>query len=123
MSVSVPRREFVMVAAEPRSPTTAEEVVARLSPELKGDVFVALLRELIRLNGNSCRIPVSTPDGEFVGSFVPAAAEKERYERFLAELSPAARDALTRPLPDTFDPDDCLSDADLDALRSAARSQ
>ncbi len=106
-----------------RLPTTADGMVAGLSPELKGDVFVTLLRELLRLNGNSGRIPVTTPEGEFLGSFVPAAAEKERYERFVAELSPASRDAMTRPLPDSFDPDDCLSDADLDAIRSAARSQ
>jgi len=112
-----------MVATERQSPTTADEICATLSPELKGDVFVALVRELVRLNGNSGRIPVTTPAGEFLGSFVPAAAEKERYERFLTELSPAAREAMTRPLPDTFDPDDCLSDADLDAIRSAARSQ
>jgi hypothetical protein len=112
-----------MIATDLHLPTTADEICDVLSPELKGDVFVALLRELIRLNGNSGRIPVSTPEGEFLGSFVPAAAEKERYARFLADLSPAARDAMTRPLPDTFDPDDCLTDAELDAIRSAARSR
>ena len=102
---------------------SADELVASLPPEMKSDVFCALFRELIRHNANAGRIPVITADREFLGSVVPAAAERERYDTFVAGLSTDTRERMTRPLPPDFDPDDVLSDEELAALRTGVRPQ
>ena len=95
-----------------RSPV---EFVRTMSPEDKEDVFVALLRELIVMNGGKGLIPVQASDGKSLGYYVPPEAARVRWEHFLAEMPPNVRETMTKPLHD-LDLDDCLTDVELAAL-------
>lgn len=107
--------------AEPPAMPSANGVspvdyVGSLSPEVKQEVLIALLRELIEINGGNGLIPFNLPNGESLGHYVPPAAAMAQYEAMLNEMPPAIREAMTRPLPDDFDPDDCLTDEELEVL-------
>lgn len=57
------------------------EYVRSLSPEDKGRVLIALLRELIELNnGGKCLIPIQAPNGESLGYYTPPAAARAAAE-------------------------------------------
>jgi hypothetical protein len=99
------------------------EFVKSLPPEAKQAVFLALLREVLALSGGTGLIPVTDEDGRPLGYYVPPEAAKARAEALLAEMPPEVREAMTRPLPPDFDPDDCLSDEELEVIRREACSE
>jgi hypothetical protein len=90
------------------------DYIRALAPEEKEAVFIALLQELIEVNGGGHGlIPFQTPDGTSLGYYVPPEASRQRYEQFLAELPPEIRDRVPRGLPADFDPDDTIPIEDL----------
>lgn len=101
-----------MTATEP----PAADLLRTLSPEAKDELLVALLRELIALRGEQGQISFDLPDGEYLGYFVPPAAAKARADDFLAQMSPKVREAMTRPLPPGFDPDDSYTAEEADEI-------
>lgn len=107
-----------MTATEP----TVAALLHTLSPQAKDELLVALLRELVALRGEQGQISFDLPDGEYLGYFVPPAAAKERADEFLAQMPPKVREAMTRPLPPNFDPDNSYTAEELDEL-SRQRSQ
>lgn len=96
---------------------SADELLRTMPPETKTEVLTGLLRELIRIHGGHGLIPFTTDEGEFLGYYVPPEAAKAQTEAFLAEMPPAVREQMTKPLPPDFDPDDCLTDEELEAIR------
>jgi hypothetical protein len=76
-----------MPAATPPA-VSPVEFVRSLSPEDREDVFVLLLRELIRESGGSGVIPVVASDGEDLGYHVPPQAADRLAEQELPKLSP-----------------------------------
>jgi hypothetical protein len=71
------------------SATSAVEYVRALSDEEKGYVFIALLRELIEVNGGGkCLIPIDTPEGESLGYYVPPKAAAARFEMYGPKFTP-----------------------------------
>ena len=58
-----------------------------LSLEDKEELFVELLREVIAYHGGKGLIPVETPDGEWLGYFVPPEAAAARAEAALPKLT------------------------------------
>lgn len=101
-----------MTATEP----TAADLLRTLSPEVKEELLIGLLRELMQIQGAFGEIPLHTEAGEFIGCFMPPAAVHARNEQLLAQMPPNVREAMTRPLPPDFDPDDCLTDEEVDAI-------
>lgn len=93
-----------MNTSVPRSPMngphlTPVEYVRQLRDEEKGEVLVALLRELIELHhGGKSLIPIHTPAGESLGYFVPPAAAREAAAAALPDLSPEREAELKRRL-------------------------
>lgn len=81
------------------TPRSAAEYVRSLSDEEKGDVLIALLRELIAVNGGGKGlIPINTPEGESLGYYVPPLAADAEAEAALPKLSPERRAELDRRL-------------------------
>ncbi len=103
--------------APPQSPV---EFVQSLPPAVRSEVLLSLLQELIALSGGEGLISITTPEGKPFGHYVPPAVEKARSEAALAEMPPEVRARMTAPLPDDFDPDDCLSEAEVTAIMRAA---
>lgn len=76
---------------------SALDYVRALSDEEKGQVLIALLRELIEVNGGGKGlIPISTPQGESLGYYVPPLAAKARFEMYGPKLSPEREAELAR---------------------------
>jgi hypothetical protein len=88
-------------------PLSAVDYVRSLSPEDKEEILVVLLKELIEINGGEGLITFNRP-GESLGYYVPPKAAQERYEKMMAELPPEVRQALEKPLPPDFDPEDSI---------------
>jgi len=81
------------------TPTSAAEYVRSLSDDEKGHVLIALLRELIDVNGGGKGlIPISTQEGESLGYYVPPLAADAEAEAVLPKLSPERRAELDRRL-------------------------
>jgi hypothetical protein len=81
------------------SVTSAVDYVRSLSDEDKGHVLIALLRELIAINGGGKGlIPISTQEGESLGYYVPPLAADAQAEAVLPKLSPERRAELDRRL-------------------------
>lgn len=97
------------------------EYFRRLPPEDKQLVLVELLREAIAWNGEAGLLAIDGPDGRPFGYFAPPAVAAQQWERLTSEMPAGVRELLTRPLPAGSDADDCLSDAELDALREGVR--
>ncbi|MBY0513111.1 MAG: hypothetical protein K2P78_04270 [Gemmataceae bacterium] len=86
-------------AAEPKS--SPAEYVRALPPEDKQAVFLALLRELIEINGGGTGlISIDDEDGRPLGYYVPPDAAAAAAAKAWAEIPPAARDHLGRPVRD-----------------------
>src|SRR5262249_15323593 len=80
-------------------PASPVEYVRGLSPEEKGEVFIAILRELIEVNGGGKGlIPVETPDGESLGYYVPPLAAEALAEKYLPKLTPEGEAELDRQM-------------------------
>src|SRR5437763_328859 len=77
-------------------PPSPVEYVGRLPDEEKGHVLVALLRELIAINGGKGLIPIHTPEGESLGYYVPPLAADAEAEAVVPKLSPERRAELDR---------------------------
>lgn len=104
-------------AAAPVSPV---EYVRALPPEDKEDVLIALLRDLIAFRGGKGLIPVESPEGEWLGYYVPPAAAKALSDQMWAEMPPAVREAFGRPVKNL---DNCISAEEmLDLLNPGAGS-
>jgi hypothetical protein len=101
---------------------TAADLLRTLSPEVKEELLSGLLRELMQMQGALGEIPLHTETGEFIGCFMPPAAVHARNEELLAQMPPKVREAMTRPLPPDFDPDDSYTAEELDDL-SRQRNQ
>ena len=105
------------LAAHEKKLLSPVEHVKGLPAEDKEDILIALVREMIEINGGDGLIPIETLDGESLGYYVPPAAAKARYERLIADIPAIVREQLIKPLPLNFDPDDVLSDKELLELR------
>lgn len=101
-----------MTATDP----TAADLLRTLSPEAKEELLIGLLRELIELQGGHRQISFDLPGGEYLGYFVPPELARVQAEASLAEMPPKVREAMTRPLPPDFDPDDSYTAEELDEL-------
>ncbi len=107
-----------MTATEP----TTADLLSTLSPEAKDELLVALLRELMQIQGDQGQLSLVTEQGEFIGTFLPPAVVKAQSDAALTEMPPNVREAMTRPLPPDFDPDNSYTAEDLDEL-SRQRTQ
>ncbi len=106
-----------MIASAQKSLEAPEVLVAKLSREAKGTVLALLLKELTDLHGGRSLIPIVDGDGEPLGHYVPPDAEKLLLEAALSEMPESVREKMSRPLPDDFDADDCLSQEELASIR------
>ena len=81
---------------------SAAEYVRTLSDDDKGHVLIALLRELIEVNGGGKGlIPIDTPEGESLGYYVPPKAAAARFEAYGPKFTPEERAELERQKIDT----------------------
>jgi len=81
------------------TPVSPVDYVKSLSPEDKHAVFVALLRELIEINGGGkCLIPVETPEGESLGYHVPPKAAAVQADAVLPKWTPEQDAEIARRL-------------------------
>jgi hypothetical protein len=94
----------------PDAPITgkqADEFVSELSDEQKDALFGSLVREAVRVNGDTAVIPVGDATGQPLGFFVPPGAAVACFKVVPPVLTPereaAIRAALANP-GDTFDP-------------------
>ena len=55
------------------------EFVARLDPDQKHDLFLALLRDALVVNGDTGLLPIDDEAGEMFGYYVPPKAAEEIY--------------------------------------------
>lgn len=104
---------------------SAAEYVRALSDEEKGHVLIALLRELIEINGGGKGlIPIDTPEGESLGYFVPPLAARARFEKYGPKLTPERERELARRL-DALDSAVGVQDviAELNARAVAAQTR
>lgn len=105
------------------TPPVADDIafVLGLPADRQSAVFAALVR---RMTGGqpSAAIPVTDPDGQRFGTFLPDA-EVARHRAFLDGLPPHLREKLTRPWPSDFDPDDSFTLEELAAMRAKGRAQ
>jgi hypothetical protein len=81
------------------SPVSAVDYVRALSDEEKGRVLIALLQELIAINGGGKGlISIDTPEGESLGYYVPPLAAQARAEAYLPKFTPEEEAELARRL-------------------------
>lgn len=81
------------------APLSAVDYLRSLSDEDKGHVLIALLRELIEINGGGRGlISIDTPEGESLGYYVPPLAAQARAEAVIPKLSPEREAELARRL-------------------------
>lgn len=103
------------------APPVADDVafVLGLPADRQSVVFAALVRQL---SGDKpgAAIPVTGPNGNWAGTYLPNE-EVAGLEALLRGLSPEARARFLRPLPPDFDPDDYLSDEEMEAIRTETR--
>ena len=79
--------------------TPAVDYVRTLSDDEKGYVLIALLRELIEVNGGGKGlIPIDTPEGESLGYYVPPKAAQARFEVNGPNLTSERKAELARRL-------------------------
>jgi hypothetical protein len=79
------------------SPVSAVDYVRSLSDDDKGHVLIALLRELIEVNGGGKGlISIDTPEGESLGYYVPPKAAQARFEMYGPKLTPEDKAELAR---------------------------
>lgn len=103
--------------APPESPVL---FVQSLPPEARGEVFFALLQEIVAVHGGQGLIPIYTPAGEPFGHYVPPAAQQAQYEAALAAMPEDVRKKMTAPLPDDFDSNDVVTEAELATVKGQA---
>ena len=96
---------------------SAVDYVRRLPPEEKHLVLLELLREAVAWNGETGLLAIDEPDGRPFGYFVPPKVAGEQWAKLAAEMPAGVRESMARPMPAGYDPDDCLSDEELVALR------
>lgn len=101
-----------MTAAEPN----VAGLLRTLSPEAKEELLVGLLRELMQIQSDQGQISIVTEQGEFIGTFLPPAVVKAQSDAALAEMPPKVREAMTRPLPPDFDPDNSYTPEEADEI-------
>jgi hypothetical protein len=113
------------VPAANGSVTSAADYVRTLSDEDKGYVLIALLRELIEVNGGGKGlISIDTPEGESLGYYVPPLAAEARFALYGPKLTPEREAELSRRLknPGPTIPIEQLI-AEFKAMAEAARTQ
>ncbi len=108
--------------AEPpvTKPLSPVEYVRRLPGEDKQAVFLALLREAVSWNGDAGLLPIDDEDGRPFGYYVTQKVAQERWDRLVADMPPEVREHMLKPLPADFDPDDCLTEEEMEAIRQEA---
>jgi hypothetical protein len=97
------------------------ELVRGMSPEDKGEIFVALLREALQYNGDAGLMHVEDEEGRPFGYYVPPKAAAEQFRSLAPILSPEQRAASLQALSTlekTFDMKVFLNDL---ALEDAAQ--
>ena len=90
---------------------SAVEYVCALPPEAKQAVFLALLREALKLNGDRGLLPIDDETGKSFGYYVPPKAAEKQLRAFAPILSPEQQDVTRLALSDlskTFDVKDFL---------------
>ncbi len=100
---------------------SVSEILHGWTPHEKGEALVLLLRELVAVRGGAGLIPVTDEAGEFLGQFVPSEAAKAQTEAHQADMPPAVRERMGKPLPAGFDPTACLSEEELERIRSGGK--
>jgi len=88
------------------APTNVAQLVRSLSDEEKDVVLAELIEEVIRVHGGNHTIPITKPNGESLGYFVPPAAAAAQLRVKLPELTPehlAATQAALANADDTLD--------------------
>ena len=79
------------------APVSRVDSIGLWTDEEKGDVLIALLRELIdNYGGGTGLIPIETPTGESLGYYVPPRAAAARAEALLPKLTPEREQELAR---------------------------
>lgn len=101
-----------MTAAEPN----VADLLRTLSPEAKDELLIALLRELISIHGGHHQISFELPGGEYLGYYVPPEVSLAQTAASLADMPPKVREAMTRPLPPDFDPDNSYTVEEADEI-------
>ena len=101
-----------MNATEP----TAAELLSTLSPEAKEELLIGLLGELMQIQGDQGQISLTTERGEFIGTFLPPAVVKAQSDAALAEMPPTVQEAMTKPLPPDFDPENSYTVEEADEI-------
>jgi hypothetical protein len=107
------------------SPVSAVDYVRALSDDDKGHVLIALLRELIEVNGGGKGlISIDTPEGESLGYYVPPKAAEARFALYGPKLTPEREVELARRLknPGPTIPIEQVI-AEFKAMAEAARTQ
>ena len=112
------------------SPT---DLLGTLSDDQKDELFLAMVRQFAINVADVNVVPLWDGNvllGHFVRPETPEAARlfpdvgpSLEYLEMLAKLPPEASAALTRPIPDDLDLDDCLTEADLDAIRQEVEAE
>jgi len=77
------------------TPASAVEYVRALSPEAKQAVFLALLREVLAMNGDTGVFPVNDEEGKPFGYYVPPKTAAALAEQEVPKLSPEREQELT----------------------------
>jgi hypothetical protein len=83
-------------AANTATPYQAVEFARALSPEAKQAVFLALLREAVEENGDSCLLPIEDESGAPFGYYLPPKAVAARASALLPKLSAEREAELAR---------------------------
>lgn len=78
------------------TPYQAVEFARALSPEAKQAVFLALLREAVEENGDSCLLPIEDDAGTPFGYYLPPKAVAARASALLPKLSAEREAELAR---------------------------
>ena len=111
--------------SETKTATPAErpvEFVLSLPVEQRLAVLFALLREVYKSEGDFAAIPLRDGDTD-LGYLARTEEMLAGCQKILVALPRDVAAHMCEPLPDDFDPDDCLTEADLKALHRELDAQ
>jgi len=97
-----------MASSTIASPSNVIDCIRSWTPEEKDAALVELISEAIRINGDRCLMPITKPNGESLGHFVPpaaVAAATEKPQVVIPQLTQEQRERTQRALAnlnDTF---------------------
>ena len=98
------------------------DFVLSLPEEQKRAVLAALLREVYATEGDFAAIALRHGDVD-LGYLARTQDMLAGCQKIFLTLSREDAASMCEPLPDDFDPDDCLSEADLSAIRREVEAE